>query len=433
MTGAWQGESLLEQATAGAAVDEAAQRLFEDGADLEVLGKLEDFLQALHADPSLRDRALLLVERTRVLAERGVAGAERSQRLRADASQLRTGGADGATGMLHHELSTSLTVAGMALEMVSESGHGPRASELVAVARRHVRLAGRLLETWGRAERLHAGRADLSWTEVDLGEVVRECVGDVGLVRADAHEFTLSVKRRLVVPGDADALRQVVLNLLTNAAKFSPGASRIEVTVAESGAHAEVAVRDHGPGVSTRDAERIFEAGQRVDVEAPGLGFGLFVARQLARAHGGELHVADAAPGARFVLRIPLSGADWRGSLGRREDAIAAQDARQQRRDAVADDRDAELDQRERVAAMRDDALDALDALARDRNVSLDQREAHASARDEWLDTREQVAGDREAELDQREADAPARGEEGLDERRLRRDGDVERDEHGEA
>jgi signal transduction histidine kinase len=386
VTEAWTGELLLELAATGVAVEEAAQRLLAEGEGTEVLGTIEDFLRALEADPSVRDRALLLLERTRVLAERAAAGEQRSERHRAEAAQLRQIGAavGDAARLLHHELSNSLNVAAVALDMLELPSGGPAPEELISMARRHVRLAARLLDTWGRAERLQAGAIEVSWDEVDLGGLVRECVADVGLTGVP-HEYSVSVERPVVVPADADALRQVVLNLVTNAAKFSPGESRIDVSVTETGAYAEVTVRDRGPGVAPRDAERIFEAGQRADTHVPGLGLGLFVARQLVLAHGGELQVSDADPGARFVCRIPLSGVGWRRSLQRREEALTAGEARQQRRDAVGDDRDAELDQRENVAAARDEALDARGALADERDDALDQREADA-ARDAALD-----------------------------------------------
>lgn len=374
------GALLLELVSAGVDVDEAAQRLLEDGADVEALSDVEEFLHALDSDPTVRDRALLLVERTRLLAERAAAGAQRSDRLRADASRMRTGGVGSAleavSGVLRHELSTPIAVARSALELLADDSDDPATvQQMVQVAQRNLRLAGHLLESLGRAEHLQTGRAELSWTQVDLGELVRECVADVGAVLVDRHEVGVTVERAIELPADPEAVRQILFNLLTNAAKFSPDGSPIEVTVTATGEHADVAVRDRGPGISPQDAERIFEAGQRLDPRAPGIGLGLFVARQLAHAHGGELHVKDAPGGSRFVLHLPLSGAEWQESLERREDAATVHDARQRERDAVANARDVTLDQREEVADQRDAALDSREALADERDARLDRRD----------------------------------------------------------
>lgn len=373
MSGGWPGEALLRLASADVSVDEAARRLLEDGADVEVLSEVEAFLRALTADPSARDRALLLVERTRLLAERGAAGEQRSDGLQTEADQLRSDAADVpelASSLLQHELATPIAVATMALEMlVADPDDAVPREQLVEVALRNVRLATRLLQTWGRAEQLKEGRAELSWAQVDLGALVRECVADVVVLRADHHEFDVRLERSIALPADPDALRQIVFNLLTNAAKFSPDGSPVAVTVTATEEHAEVAVRDHGSGISPEDAERIFEAGARVDRAAPGMGLGLFVADQLARAHGGRLHVEDASDGSRFVLHLPLNSAEWQHSISRREAAVTAREAGQHTRGTVADARDAELDQREDVATQRNEALLDREALAQDRDV----------------------------------------------------------------
>lgn len=376
MTAGWHGKALVTLASSGVAVDDAAQRLLDDGADIEMLSQVEEFLHALDADPSARDRALLLIERTRLLAERGTAGGQRSDGLRAEARRMRREGADEpglSSDLMRHEVSTPLAVASMALEMLAAQRVNPVPREqLVEVATRNVRLASRLLETWGRAEELKEGRAGLSWAQVDLGEVVRECVADVDVLRAGRHEFFVDVGRRVALPADPDALRQILFNLLTNAAKFSPDGSQIDVTVTATDEQAEVAVRDQGSGISPQDTERIFEAGERGNHTAPGMGLGLFVADQLARAHGGGLHVEDAAGGSRFVLHLPMSSDEWQHSIERREDVVTALEARQRGSGAVANARDTELDRREEVALRRDEALDDREALARDRDAELD-------------------------------------------------------------
>lgn len=380
MTNGRHGESLLALVSDGVTVDEAAQRLVQDGVDAEALSQVEAFLRALEADPSARDRALLLIERTGLLAERAAEGAQRSEQLAVDASRMSTTGTgsplEAVRGVLHHELTTPVTVARLALEQLDAHRLDPATSEqMVSVALRSLRLAARLLESLGRAEDLQKGWAELSWAQVDLGGLVRECVTDVGSVLVDRHEFTVTVPRAVAVPGDADAVRQILFNLLTNAVKFSPAGSRIEVTATATDTHAEVAVRDRGPGIAPKDAGRIFEAGQRLGSKAPGRGLGLFIAHQLAQAHGGDLRVEAAPGGSRFVLHLPFDTAAWQRSLARREEAITARAAGQRERAAIADARDAELAQREVVAAERDAALGSRESVAHERDAALERRD----------------------------------------------------------
>lgn len=379
MSAGWHGAKVLELVSDGVDMDEAAQRLLEGGADVEVLGLVEEFVRALDTDPTARDRALLLIERTRLLAERGAAGSQRSDQLRADATRMQAGGVGAAieafSGVLRHELATPITVARMALEALGEQRDDPAmVGKMVEIAQRNLRLADHLLEVLGRAQALQRGPVELSWAQVDLGELVRECVGDVGTILAGRHEVVVAVEQAVVLPADPDGVRQILSNLLTNAAKFSPDSSEIEVSVSVTAEHAAVAVRDRGSGISPEDVQRIFEAGQRLDRNAPGMGLGLFVARQLARAHGGDLHVEEAAGGSRFVLQLPLSGARWQASLERREDAVSANADRHRERDSIADARDVELGQREGVADQRDDVLASREALAHERDADLGPR-----------------------------------------------------------
>jgi signal transduction histidine kinase len=111
-----------------------------------------------------------------------------------------------------------------------------------------------------------------------------------------------------------DPLRteQVMVNLLDNAAKFSPHDAPVEVELALVGEdEARISVRDHGNGLAGEDRERVFERfyQARPNGEHGGLGLGLYISRQIVQMHGGTL-ACEAAEGEgnRFVLRLPLRG-----------------------------------------------------------------------------------------------------------------------------
>jgi signal transduction histidine kinase len=111
--------------------------------------------------------------------------------------------------------------------------------------------------------------------------------------------------------GDRDAVERILVNLLDNAAKYSPRGTAIEVTARPAGERAvEVLVSDHGPGIPVEDQERVFERFARADrarsrPDSNGAGLGLAISRGLARRQGGDLTVVSAAGrGSTFVLRL---------------------------------------------------------------------------------------------------------------------------------
>jgi signal transduction histidine kinase len=114
------------------------------------------------------------------------------------------------------------------------------------------------------------------------------------------------------VIGDAPRLEQVVINLLSNAHKYSPPDSLVEVRVVRSGSTCRVTVRDNGPGVPPEEAEHIFERFYRSSVHrqdrTASTGLGLPIARTIAELHKGQLWV-EAAPegGSIFILSLPVA------------------------------------------------------------------------------------------------------------------------------
>jgi signal transduction histidine kinase len=113
------------------------------------------------------------------------------------------------------------------------------------------------------------------------------------------------------VRGDRERLRQVLLNLLTNAAKYTDTGDKIEVRANADDGHVVVTVADHGPGIGSDQHLLIFEKFGRVNSggrSKPGAGLGLFIARSIAEAHGGSVEVqSDAGAGAAFIFRLPIA------------------------------------------------------------------------------------------------------------------------------
>jgi signal transduction histidine kinase len=220
---------------------------------------------------------------------------------------------DDLLAMVSHELRTPLTTVVGALRLLSA---GPPMSpaerqEMLEMADRQARRLRVLIEQLLLAAQSDNGRATFlsaaaERADVDAAELLVEAAteaqagacGDRVRVRCDA---TLPVR---VAP---DLALQILGNLVDNACKYAPEDSLVWLVGERAGNDAVLAVEDDGAGVPAAERERIFERFTRLE-PGRGLGLGLYIGRQLARAQGGDLVVTDArvAGGARFELRLPL-------------------------------------------------------------------------------------------------------------------------------
>ena len=164
-------------------------------------------------------------------------------------------------------------------------------------------LVGDVLDT----SRIEAGTFGYRFADVDLAEVLRDSVAAAEIGQDEVH-LTANVPRGLPrVRGDADRLRQLVDNLISNAIKYSESGGEVQVAAGTDDGHLVVSVRDSGPGIRQEHHEQIFEKFGRAGGSAkPGTGLGLFLSRSFAEAHGGSLDVESIpGEGAVFTLRLP--------------------------------------------------------------------------------------------------------------------------------
>lgn len=145
--------------------------------------------------------------------------------------------------------------------------------------------------------------------EIDLADLARRAAGLLAVRAADRNVRigAPAVDEALAAAGDFTRTLQILVNLISNAVRYTPEGGQVWVRVEEEGDLALVIVADQGKGIAPEDQERIFGKFERVDPSEPsGTGLGLYIARRLARAMGGDLGV-DSAPGqgARFTLTLP--------------------------------------------------------------------------------------------------------------------------------
>jgi two-component system NtrC family sensor kinase len=209
-------------------------------------------------------------------------------------------------GGIAHEINNPLfAILGLVEFLLKEAEEGSKA---------HARLL--LVQETG-LEIKELVRAILAFAREPSGERARLSVDDVvadalDLVRRANAAKGVEIAERLhgePLPVDANAgeLKQIVLHLVANARQAMPDGGTVTVEVGRRGGDATVTVGDTGPGLTDEAAALAFDA--FATTKPDGTGLGLAVSRAIARAHGGdlELEVEPGAPGARFVLRLPLA------------------------------------------------------------------------------------------------------------------------------
>ena len=219
-----------------------------------------------------------------------------------------------------HELRTPLTSITGALELLARGVTGTadlrddQAAELVGIAGRNSKRLAALVDDLLDLSRIEADAAKPDLHEHDLGVLVAECVSEY---RASATrggvELVSSQFEPTPVRADARRLHQAVGNLLANAISFAPPGSNVEVDVCRTGTHAQLRVRDHGPGVPASFEPHLFEPFTQADASDQrargGSGLGLSIVARVAGQHGGEVvHQRPDEGGACFLVQLPLAG-----------------------------------------------------------------------------------------------------------------------------
>ncbi|MCA8938506.1 MAG: two-component sensor histidine kinase, partial [Planctomycetes bacterium] len=218
-----------------------------------------------------------------------------------------------------HELKTPLTSIRMFIEMLTlgRSSSPEEVQESLQIILRESERLGRLIDRLLDFNRLDRKTKVFNMTSMSLSEVLRETVKLYRVEEPSSQErrIKLAIEPGLpYIEGDRDALREVILNLLANADKYSPTEKPIDVRLSREGRYLLLDVVDHGQGIPLKYHTRIFEKFYRVNDElsrqVEGTGLGLSISQQIAKAHDGVIEV-DSAPGqgSCFTLRLPIASA----------------------------------------------------------------------------------------------------------------------------
>jgi signal transduction histidine kinase len=212
-----------------------------------------------------------------------------------------------------HELKTPLAI--MQGELESALGRA-------AVGSTEQQTFGNLLEEVDRLKhitrnllllaRADAGQLKLSRESLDLSNLLENAIEDARVLAAPQElTFDLQIQPQLHVHGDRGLLTTAILNLLTNAVRYNEARGRIAVSCDSPGRQILLQIGNTGPGIPVADQPRLFtrffRSTSAAERRPDGFGLGLSLAREIARAHGGDIVLEESRPGwTCFVLRLPM-------------------------------------------------------------------------------------------------------------------------------
>jgi signal transduction histidine kinase/ActR/RegA family two-component response regulator len=209
---------------------------------------------------------------------------------------------------LSHELRNPLAPIRYAVDLLG-SGARPRGVDPMQVLDRQLRHLVRLVDDLLDVTRISSNKVRLRKARVELAPIVRQAIEAVA-PEFDAARHQLSVDlpdQPIWLDADADRLAQVVINLLTNAARYTPPAGRITVRAATVGDEAELSVIDTGVGLEPEHLTEVFEMFAQVgDGADGGLGIGLSLVKGIVELHGGRVAAESDGPGMGAVFRVHL-------------------------------------------------------------------------------------------------------------------------------
>jgi two-component system sensor histidine kinase/response regulator len=219
--------------------------------------------------------------------------------------------------MMSHDLRTPLNAIGGYADLLAFGVRGDlNAEQLSDIERiqRNQRLLLTLVNDVLNFARVERGDIALHLTRVNVHQTIRS-LGATVEPQIRARQLTyayLGDGQETTVNADAERLEQIVVNLLTNAVKFTPAGGQISLNYGSSGRFGHVEIRDTGIGIPAEKLAAIFEPFTQVDVfntsAREGVGLGLAISRELARRMGGDIQVESAlGQGSTFTLRLPLA------------------------------------------------------------------------------------------------------------------------------
>ncbi len=215
--------------------------------------------------------------------------------------------------MASHELKTPLTsVKGYVqmLQMMHEKSEDYFLKNALNTMDRQIKTLTSLITELLDVSKIKSGVLNFNKEHFELTELINEVVDEEKHINPH-YQIPINAKEKVIVFADRDRIGQVLINFLTNAIKYSPGTTTVEVKCSINGNQVTVAVKDFGIGISKKDQENVFKQFYRVEGTNertyPGFGIGLFIASEIIRRHNGKIYLkSELGKGSVFSFEIPI-------------------------------------------------------------------------------------------------------------------------------
>ncbi len=260
-----------------------------------------------------RNKLLMAEQAARAAAEEAFQAEQEARSVAENANRLK----DEFLATVSHELRTPLnSILGWATMLRSGNFDAATTARALETIERNARSQAQLIEDLLDVSRIVSGKLRLDVRPIELGPIIEAAVEAVHPA-AEAKEITL---RQVIdsnagaISGDSERLQQVIWNLLTNAIKFSPKNSRVELRLERVGSFIQIIVKDSGKGIEPEFLPHVFELFRQAEGQITraqgGLGLGLAIVSKIVEMHGGTVKAESPGEnkGATFTIQLPLRG-----------------------------------------------------------------------------------------------------------------------------
>ncbi|MBH8577283.1 PAS domain S-box protein [Nostocaceae cyanobacterium CENA369] len=217
---------------------------------------------------------------------------------------------DEVLSVVSHELNTPLVaILGWTRLLRSNPPSPAMLAKALEIIERNATLQAKLVEDLLDISRITAGKICLNLEPVQLQGVIESAIATVCQCKTkDIHLDCQLAVSPLIVQGDSERLQQIILNLLTNAVKFTPNGGRVEVNLESNENQALIVISDTGCGIDAEFLPYIFDTFCQAPSTKKGLGLGLAIARSLVELHDGTIHAHSpgVGQGTTFIVKLPL-------------------------------------------------------------------------------------------------------------------------------
>jgi two-component system sensor histidine kinase VicK len=216
-------------------------------------------------------------------------------------------------GMVSHELKTPLTSLNAIIQMAGTKlgdSRDPFLAGAMNKANAQVKRMSNMINGFLNISRLESGKMLIEKERFDLEALIRE-IADESAITATTHRINFEMCQPVMVNADRDKLNSVVSNLISNAVKYSPKGTTIQINCQAQDSKVTVSVKDEGVGIKPEDMVKIFDQYYRVEGSGTkhisGFGIGLYLSAEIIRRHDGEIWVESTPEqGSTFYFSLPI-------------------------------------------------------------------------------------------------------------------------------